>query len=658
MAAALAVAWLWFGSLAHAQTANSRPSAHPNILWITAEDISTNLGCYGYANARTPNLDRFAQQGARYTQVHSIHPCCSPSRSALATGVFPTRLGTFQHRGKVVVNGEKIRQFTSLLREAGYYCFNGSKGASSKTDYNFDVPADAWDKIGSKQIEWRNRKPGQPFFGQLNLYATHQSQYGLRAPGAASQALPEHRHDPATIKLPPYHPNTEPAREIWSEYHERLTLVDAEFQALLDMLHADGLLEDTIIFFFGDNGHGIPGGKVWLWNEGPHVPLLVSIPPPWRAAGKAEPGTVTDRLVSFVDFAPTMLALAGVPIPKWMEGKPFLGSKPGAKRKYVHAARDFHDLADFDTSRMVRDVGFHYIRNFMPHIGWDAIDYSWKQAPYLLESWRRAVLAGQTNPTNRQSAFSRSSKPVEELYDVASDPFQLNNLAGHSAYAADLKRLRSECRRWMLAEHDLGLLSQYEFYRRARADSPYEMAADRKRNPTARMLDAADLANARDPKNLKKLQRLMRDDDCAIRRWAAIGLLALTTNAAPAMPTLERGLADESPDVRMTCAEALANLGRTNTALPVLIALLSHESGIIRCQALLALARVGPAACAALPYLDAFLVGGSDRNVLSADNVSDLVKVARAAIAAPDPPSTGPLPDDVPLKARRLRSLP
>jgi len=650
-----------------AETTPAAQAARPNILWITAEDISPNLGCYGDPNARTPNLDAFAAQGARYTQVHSVHPCCSPSRSALATGVFPTRLGTFQHRGGVNVNGEKVRPFPSLLREAGYYCFNGSKGATSKTDWNFQVPKDAWDFIAPgrnsgrevEAIEWRNRKPGQPFFGQLNLFKTHQSQYGLRAPGAPSKALPEHRHDPAKIKVPPYQPDTAAAREIWSEYHERLSLVDAEFQALLEMLRTDdGLLDDTIIFFFGDNGHGIPGGKVWLWNKGPHVPLLVWIPPKWRAAGQATPGTVTDRLVSFVDFAPTTLALAGVKIPQWMEGAPFLGPQPGAERKYVYAARDFHDTSDFDTSRMVRDERFHYIRNFMPQIGWDAIDYSWTRAPYMLESWRRATLAGLTNPTNRQSAFSRSSKPMEELYALASDPFQLNNLAGDPKYAADLKRLRAECRRWMLAEHDLGLLSQYELYRRSRPDSPYEMATDLKRNPTAKMLDAADLANACDAKNLHPLQQLMQDDDGAVRRWAAIGLLALKTNATPARSGLELGLADDSPDVRMTCAETLANLGQTNVALPVLIALLTHDSGIIRGQTLLALARIGPAARAALPHLEEALKGGFERNLGSWGNVPDMVKVARAAIADPDPPRDGPLPAVVPMKARRLRSLP
>jgi HEAT repeat protein len=210
----------------------------------------------------------------------------------------------------------------------------------------------------------------------------------------------------------------------------------------------------------------------------------------------------------------------------------------------------------------------------------------------------------------------------------------------------------------MMAEHDLGLLSQYELCRRSAADSPYEMAADSGRNPTARLLDAADMANACNPKNIKQLQRLMRDRDCAVRRWAAIGLMALKTNAIPAVATLARGLTDDSPDVQMTCAEALAGLGHTNSALPVLVALLTHESSLIRAQALLALARIGPAASEALPHLDQALDGGGDRNVWAEDNVPNLVKVARSAIADPDPDTSGALPKEVPLKARRQHFLP
>lgn len=628
--------------------------ARPNILWVLVEDTSPHLGSYGDPNARTPHLDRFAREGARYTQVHSIHSACSPSRSCLATGVYPTRLGTFQHRGRVPVDGAEVRTFMSLLRDAGYYCFNGMAGTSTKTDYNFAVPEDAWDKMGSKEIEWRNRLAGQPFFGQVTFYATHQSQYGLRAPGAPSKALPEHRHDPAKIKVPPYHPDTPAAREIWSEYHERLSLVDSQFQTLLNQLRNDGLLDDTIIFFFGDNGNGIPGNKVWLWEEGAHVPLFVRVPEKFRIGEQAAPGSVSDGLVSFIDFAPTALRLAGVKIPAWMPGRPFLGEGAGPARDYVYAARDWNEATDIDSSRVVRDRKFHYIRNLMPHLPWNGIDYSWQRAPYFLESWRRAALEGKTDLTNRQSAFFRANKPAEELYDLLVDPFQLKNLAADPAYGAELGRLRAECRCWMIEQHDLGLLSLYEFYRRQGAGTPYAMAPDSQRNPTARMLDAADLANARDPKNLPALVRLMADPEAAVRRWAALGLLGLGAEARPAFDTIQQGLAEASPDLRVICAEAMFGFDRADLAVPVMRALLVHEDGIIRTETLLALARVGAPAKAVLPQLEKALVGGVHRKIWSEDNLPDLVAIARAAIVDPEPPRDGPFPAIVPLKARRM----
>ncbi|MHB8897111.1 MAG: sulfatase family protein, partial [Thermoguttaceae bacterium] len=354
--------------------AEAKRTERPNILWITAEDISPNLGCFGDADAITPNLDKFAAESVRFRRCFSVHPCCSPSRSALATGVYPTRLGTFQHRAKMWVEPERVKCFPTLLREVGYYTFNGSRGGSAKLDYNFEPKDRPWDRVGSKEVEWNRRGAGQPFFGQINLACTHQSQYGKRVPGEAPGAKVKRGragatrvHDPARVHVPPYHPDTPAVREIWAEYHDRVTQMDTEFGALLEQLAADGLADDTIVLFFGDNGHGVPGGKICLWDQGPHVPLVIRFPEKWAAFAPGAPGSQDDRLVSFVDFAPSMLSLAGVEIPGWIQGTAFLGSESGEPRRYVHAARDFHDGADFDTSRMVRDERFHYLRNFMPH---------------------------------------------------------------------------------------------------------------------------------------------------------------------------------------------------------------------------------------------------------------------------------------------------
>lgn len=514
--------------------------ARPNILFVTAEDISPNLGCYGDPNAVTPNLDAFAAQGVRFNRCYSVHPCCSPSRSALVTGVYPTRLGTFQHRGEVWVKPGLVNCFPTLLRSAGYYTFNGSKGGAAKTDYEFKPKDQPWDKMGSGQIEWRHRKPGQPFFGQINIMCTHQSRYGQRLPGGktpgpsaySGEAPAKIVHDPAKIVLPPYLPDIPEARETWAEYHDRVTQMDGYFAAIMKMLADDGLADDTIVFFIGDNGHGVPNGKVWLWDQGPHVPLLVRIPQKLaHLAPDVKQGTATDRLVSFVDFAPTFLSLAGVEIPGTMQSNAFLGPKAGEPRRYVYAARDFHDDADFDTSRMVRDERFYYIRNFMPQVGWDPIQYSWQKAPHLLESWRQSAQAGKLGDAPRQNGFFRKSKPSEELYDMQADPWQLHNLAADPQHRATLERLRAECERWMVENRDLGLLSQYELYTRAAQDSPLEMGMDAKRNPIRQLFDAANLANQRDAANLVRLCELLKADDGAIRRWGAIGLLALGEKA-------------------------------------------------------------------------------------------------------------------------------
>jgi arylsulfatase A-like enzyme len=564
LAAALLLAW---PGVLHAD--GDRTSSRPNILWITAEDICPSLGCYGDPDAVTPNLDRFAAEAVRYTRVYSVHPCCSPSRSCLATGVYPTRLGTFQHRGKMWVKSDLVKCFPTLLRQAGYYTFNGMKGGSAKLDYNFDPQDQPWDKVGSKQIEWRNRPAGKPFFAQVNLPRTHQSQYGLRKVGQKDRKPAPFVHEPAKVHLPPYLPDGPAAREIWAEYHDRISEMDAQFAALLKLLADDGLAGDTIVFFFGDNGHGVPGGKVWLWDQGPHVPLVVRFPRKWQHLAGGQPGAVCDRLVSFIDFAPTVLSLAGVAIPETMQGGVFLGPKAGATRQYVHAARDFHDSADFDTSRMVRDERFYYIRNFMPQQGWDAILYSWEQAPYLLDEWRRHAVAGRLKADTRQSAFFRATKPAEELYDMASDPWQMRNLAADPQHRATLHRLRAECERWMTDNGDLGLLSQYELYTRAEKDSPYETALDGKRNPIKRLLEAANLANRRDIASIPRLRVLLQDEDAAIRRWGALGLLTLRADAAAAADALRSALADPAPDVRLVAAEALAGLGRQSAVLPV-----------------------------------------------------------------------------------------
>lgn len=605
----------------------------PNILFVTAEDICPNLGCYGDPNAMTPNLDRFAAEGVRFTNVFSVHPCCSPSRACLATGVYPTRLGTFQHRGRMWVSPGEVKCMPTLLREAGYYTFNGMQGGAHKTDYNF-VPEDKpWSSTYSEAVEWRNRAPGQPFFGQVNLFRTHQSQYGRRKPGEPD---PNRRHDPATIRLPPYHPDTPAVREIWAEYHDRITEMDSQFARLLALLKEDGLDQDTIVIFLGDNGMGIPAGKVWVWEQGLHVPMIIRVPAKWGDLRPGNPGEVNERLISFLDFAPSMLSLCRVPIPGTMQGGAFMGPDAGLERPFCFAARDFHDGADFDTSRAVRSRRFHYIRNFMPHQGWDAILYSWGRAPYFFAEWLAEAEKGKLDDHGRPTCFFQTEKPAEELYDLGRDPDCMHNLAEDPGYRAVVEEMRGQCETWMIENGDLGLLSQYELYARAAAvGTPYALARNQDKNPIRELLRAANLATRREAALIPELSRLLCHADGAMRRWGAIGLLALGADALPARDALLNALNDAAPDVRLTAAEALCQLGATDQALAAIRELLSFPDGIIRREALYVLVRVGEPARPLLSDLPKALSPCVHTDIWSDNNVPEGVTLFKACMGEP-----------------------
>ena len=418
-----AALWLAAG-FADAQTA--APAARPNILWLTAEDICPNLGCYGdkYAvtpnldvqvkrpprrcygdkYAVTPNLDRFAMQAVRYTLAFGITGVCAPNRSCLITGVFPTRLGSHGMRSTTTLPAA-VKCFSEYLREAGYYCSN-----NAKTDYNFAVPKDAWDECGRKG-RWRNR------------------------------------------------------------------------------------------FFFGDNGAGLPGMKKWIWEGGIHVPLMVRFPKKWQHLAPAASGQTTGRMVSFVDFAPTVLSLCGAKLLTHLQGAAFLGEQAGKPREFVHAIRD--RMAErFDIARVVRDRRYQYHRNFMPHPTWSQFVSYTEEMP-TMKAWRQLASASKiTCPPARH--FS-PTKPVEELYDNESDPHQLNNLAADPKHRDTLERLRGECVRWMKATGDLGLLPEHEMLLRATGSTPWEIATDPRRNPLDALLKAATLANKMKPTNVPRL---------------------------------------------------------------------------------------------------------------------------------------------------------
>ncbi|MCA1807893.1 MAG: sulfatase [Lentisphaerae bacterium] len=352
----------------------------PNILWISFEDTNPCYGCYGDSVARTPNLDRLASHGCRWTHCFSTAGVCAPARSAVITGMYPISIGTHHMRTThtncatpemptpySAVVPHYVKCFSEYLRAKGYFCTN-----NLKTDYQFDPPLTAWDECGSG-AHWRNRHdPEQPFFAVFNPTRTHES-------GMWPERCPQPAFDPADVKLPPYFADTFKVREAMARMYTHIEQSDRELGEILQQLEDDGLADYTYVFHWSDHGP-LPRGKRWPYDSGIHVPLLA------RGPG-IEAGLVKDDLVSTIDLGPTMLSLAGVDIPTHLQGRAFLGPQTALPREYVYATRDRYDEA-YDMIRAVRDKRWKYIRNLrpdLPYLLW--IPYR-NRHPIAQEMWR------------------------------------------------------------------------------------------------------------------------------------------------------------------------------------------------------------------------------------------------------------------------------
>jgi uncharacterized sulfatase len=437
----------------------------PNILWISIEDTSPKLGCYGDKYAVTPNLDKLASEGCRYTHCFTHAGVCAPSRSGIITGMYPTSMGTQFMRCKGVPPAY-VKCFTEYLRAAGYYCTN-----NSKTDYNFDPPLTAWDESRGG-VTWRNRPTKErPFFCVINLTQSHESQ--VRLPEAQLEErrktlAPNELHDPAKAPLPAYYPDTPRIRRDMANLYDNVTFVDHMIGGILKDLADDGLVDNTIVFFFGDHGDGLPRAKRWIYDSGTHVPLLIRWP------GKLKPATVNDELVAFIDLAPTLLNVAGIEVPKYMQGRAFLGENLSSPREYVYAARDRMDDA-IDIIRGVRDKRYHYIRNYRADLPY-AQRIAYMDEMPTMQEWRRLAAAGELK--GGPAIFFQPTKPVEELYDTETDRYEVKNLAGDEQFAPILARLRAAHEKWRTDTADVGLIPEAELNEQRRPGGKWSTTAD------------------------------------------------------------------------------------------------------------------------------------------------------------------------------------
>jgi arylsulfatase A-like enzyme len=577
-------------SLSIATSTNA--AGRPNVLWLTCEDISPSLGCYGDAYAKTPHLDRLAKEGIQYTQAVGISGVCAVNRSCLITGMYSSTIGSQDMRSRIRLP-DSIPTYSQLLREAGYYCTN-----NAKTDYNFPVPREAWDEC-SRKAHWKHRKPGQPFFAVFNYEDTHESQiWKANHRRHAARLRDDELHDPAKAPVPPFHPDTPEVRRDWANYYDNITSLDHWIAGRLRELEEAGVAETTIVFFYSDHGVGLPMCKKWVWDWGLRVPLIIRFPKKYLHLAPAGPGAVTDRLVSFVDFAPTLLSLVGADIPKHMQGKPFLGKQAEAPRRYAFAIRD--RMAEWhETIRVVRDTRYQYHRNFLPHVSYAPFSSYTLRMP-TAQVWTR--LHEQGKLTAVQDRYFRP-KPREELYDLKADPHMIKNLADDPKLADVLRRMRQEVHAWQLRTRDLGLMSEYEMHRHAEGTTQYAVGQSEKKYPLKRILSVAESAGERDAGRLDKFVTLLDDNEPVIRWWATLGLVMLGKQAQPAEKALEKALADDSPLVRVAAAEGLYGLGQVDRARAALVEALAHPTPFVRLRAMNVLYRMGDDARPAWPAI-------------------------------------------------------
>lgn len=440
----------------------------PNIVWISTHDINPHIGSYagswpGAEEAFTPHLDQLAAQGAQFEQAFSSAPVCGPSRSALFTGRYPTAIGTMHMRTKAVPPPE-VKIFTEYLRASGYYTTN-----NYFTDFQFDYSPTHFDDC-SDTAHWRNRDdPNQPFFAAFHSMVTHESQIYLedeefyqRTP----HVTPDLRHDPATVTLPPYYPDTADFRKCWARYLDLITEMDQWVGDILADLEEDGLAQNTIVVFLSDHGVGMPRAKRWAHEAGLRVPLIIRWP------GSIPAGTVRNEVTQLVDVAPTMLAAADVAVPSHFDGQIIFDREGNfmTPRDHAFGARD-RMMEDVDIIRTVRDQRYRYIRNYRP----DHPEMAYQHYPDQFVTWsefRRLFyeesqqigngeLPTRLTPLQR-SVVAGSKAASEELYDLENDPHETRNLADSEEHASKLAELRTVLDDWVEGCQDQGLLPESE----------------------------------------------------------------------------------------------------------------------------------------------------------------------------------------------------
>lgn len=427
-----------------------------NILWLVTEDMSPYIRPFGDSTIETPHLEQLANEGVRYTNFYSVAGVCSPSRAAIALGMYPNRIGAHHMRTgdnpeMMATKGLKpyeampppeAKMMSETFRRNGYYTSN-----NYKEDYQFKPPVTAWNE-SSREAHWKNRPDGKPFFSIFNNVVTHEIQIWLKAED--SLYIPENTEVP----IPPYFPETEVVKKDIRRMYSNIVEMDNWVGEKMAELEEAGLLENTIVIWYSDHGGPLPRQKRLLYDSGLEVPMIIRFPNKERA------GEIDDQLISFIDLAPTMFSLVGIEPPSHLDGRAFLGKyKVDKPRDYIHASADRFDGQE-DMIRAVRDKQFKYLKNFRTNDPY-YLPVKFRENMPLMQELLRLNKEGKLD--EYQAQWFRQTKPKEELFDCVNDPHELHNLANDPNYAEKLKELRVECERWMQAIDDKGLMPEQEY---------------------------------------------------------------------------------------------------------------------------------------------------------------------------------------------------
>ena len=542
----------------------------PNILWIVSEDNSPFLGCYGDTIAITPNIDRLAEEGILFENAFANAPVCAPSRSTLITGMYPTSLGS-QHMRSSVRVPENVRFFPKYLKDAGYYTT-----LRIKRDYNIPKQDGTWDKDNFWHMKdaLEGKEKDQPFFMFYNTWMTHEGkvQDEVSLPSYFKSTFENDSNlnsllqsfsdfNTQAIIIPKYQPDIPEMRDAWALYYKAMQMMDYEVGRIIQYLKENNLLENTIIFYSSDHGGVLGRSKRFNYESGLRIPMIVWAPDKYKHLVANINEKRTNRMISFVDMAPTILSLAGIEKPEYMHGKAFLGEYAQKKDTIAFGFRGRMDEA-YDIVRTVRTKQYRYIRNYMPYRpNGQHIEFLWKAKS--IQAWEEQYENGFCN--EMQSAFFES-RPPEELYDIVNDPDNIHNLANNAEYLSQLIQLRNINRKFVRKYSDTGFFPEGELWQRSNEGSiAYKEIVDTNKDELIAAINAAEKATL-NPK-LEDVKLMLENKFPTVRFWGATGCIILEDGAMSLKDQLIHLLNDNSGDVAVTSAEALYLLGEKELAI-------------------------------------------------------------------------------------------